>query len=109
VSRLDEVGRRFGLSAHGIAALRAVLELQAEDPTASTTVRDPEAAADRHVADSLVALEIPAVGAARRIVDIGSGAGWPGLALAAALPSARVALVESAVRHCRYLDRAVAA
>jgi 16S rRNA (guanine527-N7)-methyltransferase len=109
VSRLDAVGGRFGLSAHGIAALRAVLELQAEDPTASTTVRDAGAAADRHVADSLVALEIPAVGAARRIVDIGSGAGWPGLALAAALPSARVALVESAVRHCRYLDRAVAA
>jgi 16S rRNA (guanine527-N7)-methyltransferase len=109
VSRLDAVGGRFGLSAHAIAALRAVLELQAEDPTASTTVRDAGAAADRHVADSLVALEIPAVGAARRIVDIGSGAGWPGLALAAALPSARVALVESAVRHCRYLDRAVAA
>jgi 16S rRNA (guanine527-N7)-methyltransferase len=109
VSRLDAVGERFGLSEHGIAALRAILALQAEDPTASTTVRDPEAAADRHVADSLVALEIPAVGAARRIADIGSGAGWPGLALAAGLPSARVALVESAVRHCRYLDRAVAA
>src|SRR6185436_688225 len=28
-------------------------------------------------------------------------------ALAAALPEARVALVESAVRHCRYLERAV--
>jgi 16S rRNA (guanine527-N7)-methyltransferase len=110
VSRLDEVGRRFGLSEHGIAALRAILLLQAEDPTVSTTVRDPEAAADRHVADSLVALEIPAVRAGRRVADIGSGAGWPGLALAAAaLPSARVALVESAVRHCRYLERAVAA
>jgi 16S rRNA (guanine527-N7)-methyltransferase len=109
VSRLDEVGRRFGLSDHGIAALRAVLVLQAEDPTASTTVRDPEAAADRHVADSLVALELPAARAARHLADIGSGAGWPGLALAAALPAARVALVESAARHCRYLDRAVAA
>jgi 16S rRNA (guanine527-N7)-methyltransferase len=109
VSSLDEVGRRFGLSEHGIAALRPVLDLQAEDPTASTTVRDPDAAADRHVADSLVALEIPAVGAARRVADLGSGAGWPGLALASALPSARIALVESAVRHCRYLERAVAA
>jgi 16S rRNA (guanine527-N7)-methyltransferase len=29
--------------------------------------------------------------------------------LAAALPEARVSLVESAVRHCRYLERAVAA
>ena len=49
------------------------------------------------------------VRAARRIADLGAGAGWPGLALAAALPDARVALVESAVRHCRYLERAVAA
>src|SRR5918911_362016 len=64
---------------------------------------------ERHVADSLVALEIDAVRAARRIADIGSGAGWPGLALAAALPEARVTLVESAVRHSRYLEKAVAA
>ena len=109
MSRLDEVGERFGLSEEAIAALRAILELQAEDPTASTTVRDPDAAADRHVADSLVALELQAVRDARRAADIGSGAGWPGLALAAALPAAQVSLVESAVRHCRYLERAVAA
>ena len=70
---------------------------------------EPAAAADRHVADSLVALDLPAVRHARRIADLGSGAGWPGLALAAALPDARVALVESAIRHCRYLERAVAA
>jgi 16S rRNA (guanine527-N7)-methyltransferase len=52
---------------------------------------------------------VPAVRHARRIADLGSGAGWPGLALAAALPDARVALVESAIRHCRYLERVVAA
>ena len=63
---------------------------------APTTVRDPREAADRHLADSLVALELAPVRAARRFADIGSGAGWPGLALAAALPDARVALVESA-------------
>jgi 16S rRNA (guanine527-N7)-methyltransferase len=44
---------------------------------------------------------------ARRIADLGPGAGWPGLALAAALPDAHVSLVESAIRHCRYLERAV--
>jgi 16S rRNA (guanine527-N7)-methyltransferase len=109
VSRLDEVGRRFELPEDAVAALRAVLALQADDPTASTTVRDPDAAADRHVADSLVALELSAVCAARLIADLGSGAGWPGLALAAALPAAHVTLVESAARHCRYLERAVAA
>jgi 16S rRNA (guanine527-N7)-methyltransferase len=105
--RLGELAERFGLPEDATASLARLLELQAEDPTASTTVRDPAQAVDRHVADSLVALELPAVRAATRIVDLGSGAGWPGLALAAALPAATVTLVESASRRCRYLERAV--
>ena len=109
MKRLDELARRYALPPAGVAALEAILELQAADPAASTTVREPSQAVDRHVADSLVALELPAVRAARRIADLGAGAGWPGLALAASLPAARVALVESAIRHCRYLERAVAA
>lgn len=95
--------------AHAVDPLARVLELQAVDPTASTTVRDVDSAIARHVADSLVALELPYVAAARRIADIGSGAGWPGLALAAALPAASVTLIESQGRHCRYLERAVEA
>jgi 16S rRNA (guanine527-N7)-methyltransferase len=109
VTRLEELGRRYAVPPAGVSALRAILELQAADPAASTTVREPSQAVDRHVADSLVALELPAARGARRIADLGAGAGWPGLALAAALPDARVALVESAIRHCRYLERAVAA
>jgi 16S rRNA (guanine527-N7)-methyltransferase len=92
---------------HAVEPLARVLELQASDPAASTTVRDVDAAVERHVADSLSALEVAAVRDARRIADLGSGAGWPGLALAAALPEAHVWLVESAIRHCRYLERAV--
>ena len=106
MSRLQALGRRYGVPLDGI---EAILELQAADPAASTTVRAVEETVDRHVADSLVALELPQVRAARRIADLGAGAGWPGLALAAALPEAHVALVESAIRHCRYLERAVAA
>ena len=109
MNRLEELGRRFGVAPAGLDALHAILALQAEDPGASTTVRAIDQALDRHVADSLVAVDLPAVRVARRIADLGSGAGWPGLALAAALPDAEVALVESASRHCRYLERAVAA
>jgi 16S rRNA (guanine527-N7)-methyltransferase len=109
VTRLAELGRRYDVPPAGLRALQAILELQASDPTASTTVRAVKDAVDRHVADSLVAVDLPAVRDARRIADLGSGAGWPGLALAAALPDARVALVESTVRHCRYLERALAA
>jgi 16S rRNA (guanine527-N7)-methyltransferase len=106
VKHLAEVVARFGAPDGAIAPLARILELQAADPTASTTVREVGEALDRHVADSLVALQLPVVASARRIADLGSGAGWPGLALAAALPEAHVALVESAIRHCRYLSRA---
>jgi 16S rRNA (guanine527-N7)-methyltransferase len=98
--------KRFGAPESAVAPLARILELQATDPAASTTVRDPAEALDRHVADSLVALELQVVRDARRIADLGSGAGWPGLALAASLPGARVSMVESAIRHCRYLERA---
>jgi chromosome partitioning protein len=104
--KLAAVLDRFAVP--GFEPLAAVLELQAADPAASTTVRDPAEAVDRHVADSLVALELAVVRRAGRIADLGAGAGWPGLALAAALPAASVALVESASRHCRYLERAAA-
>lgn len=108
-ARLRWLGDRYGLAPGAIASTRALLEHQATNEHASTTVREPAVAVDRHVADSLVALELPFVRAARRIADLGSGAGWPGLALAAALPDARVVLVESAGRRCRYLRQAVAA
>lgn len=92
---------------HAVEPLLRILRLQAEDPTASTTVRSVEEAIPRHVADSLTVLELPFARSASRIADLGSGAGWPGLALAAALPQASVTLVESAIRHCRYLERAI--
>ena len=107
-ARLDELVAEHRLAPAAGPALAAVLGLQAVDPTASTTVREPAAAVERHVADSLTALAIGEVRAAGAVADIGSGAGWPGLALAAALPAARVSLVESAIRHCRYLERAAA-
>ena len=70
-----------------------------------TTVSDPEQAVDIHVADSLSGLEVPEVREARWIADIGSGAGFPGLVLAVALPRARVDMIESASRKCAVIDR----
>jgi 16S rRNA (guanine527-N7)-methyltransferase len=93
--------------AHALRALGRILELQSTDPTASTSVKHVPDAVGVHVADALVALELPYVAAAVRIADLGSGAGWPGLALAAALPDAHVSLVDSQIRHCRYLEKAV--
>lgn len=87
--------------------LALLLELVAEEPSAITTVREPAQGVDVHVADSLVALELPAVRSAGAVADLGSGGGFPGLALAVALPDARVALVESVGRKCAFLRAAV--
>jgi 16S rRNA (guanine527-N7)-methyltransferase len=66
-------------------------------------------AVDVHVADSLAALELPQLRQAQALADIGSGAGFPGLVLAAALPHARVDLIESARRKCEVIERLAAA
>lgn len=69
-------------------------------PVAASTV--PEAR-DVHIADSLTALELAPVRSAGRIADLGSGAGLPGLVIAASLPEARVDLIESTERKCEFL------
>jgi 16S rRNA (guanine527-N7)-methyltransferase len=89
--------------AEQLAALLQVLEADEHAPSA---VRDAERAAEVHLADSLIALGIGALRGADRIADLGSGAGFPGLALAVALPDAEVRLVESQKRKCEYLERA---
>lgn len=109
MSRARNLAERHGLGAASAERLSALVELLAADPTAPTSVRAPAEAADTHLADSLVALELDAVRSARAIADIGAGAGFPGLPLAVALPHARVWLVESARRKCEYLERAIAA
>lgn len=99
------MGDRYGLNADQMTQLGAILlELQSDDQ-APTTVTEAADAIDIHLADSLAALEIEAVGEARRIADIGSGAGFPGMALAVALPEAEVSLVESQRRKCEFLGR----
>ncbi|HEV2075017.1 MAG TPA: RsmG family class I SAM-dependent methyltransferase, partial [Thermoleophilaceae bacterium] len=65
----------------------------------------PVAAADAHLADALSALVLDEVRGARTIADIGSGAGFPGLALAAALPDAQVDLIEASRRKCEVVER----
>ena len=89
------------------AALEAVLDLLAEDPSAPSAVRDRQRAWRVHVADSLTGLELEALRGARRIADLGAGAGFPGLPLAIALPESQVDLIESTGRKCEFIRQAI--
>jgi 16S rRNA (guanine527-N7)-methyltransferase len=105
--RLHSLAERYRLTEGASGRLRCLHRVLAEDPLAPTAVRDPIKVIDDHLADSLVALELAPVRGARRLADLGSGAGVPGLPLAVALPETSVALVESSSRKCAFLDRAV--
>ncbi|HEX2707516.1 MAG TPA: 16S rRNA (guanine(527)-N(7))-methyltransferase RsmG [Solirubrobacterales bacterium] len=92
----------------GRDALGRILELLATERASVSSVVD-DRAWKVHVADSLTGLDVPELGAAERIADVGAGAGFPGLALAVALPNAEVDLIESIGRKCDFMRRAIAA
>ena len=71
-----------------------------------TAVTDPAELAEKHLVDSLALLRI--LGTARSVLDVGSGAGLPGIPLAIARPGLRVTCVEAASRKVAFV-KAVAA
>jgi 16S rRNA (guanine527-N7)-methyltransferase len=81
----------------------AILRELASSEHAPTTVRDTRKAVDAHLADSLVALDFYEIRSACAVADLGSGAGFPGTALAVALPQTTVSLIESHGRKCEFL------
>ncbi|MBS1882906.1 MAG: 16S rRNA (guanine(527)-N(7))-methyltransferase RsmG [Actinobacteria bacterium] len=89
-------------------ALETVLELLAQERASVSSVVD-QRAWRVHVEDSLTGLDVAELRGASRIADIGAGAGFPGLVLAAALPGATVDLIESVGRKTAFIARAAGA
>lgn len=100
---LTELQRRYGLSDAATVQLAAFAAALAFDPLAPTTVTEPARVRDDHVADALVALELPELRQGGVIADIGAGAGVPGIPLAIALPDAEVFLLEGNGKKCDFM------
>jgi 16S rRNA (guanine527-N7)-methyltransferase len=101
MTRLEALAVSYRLDPAALARL-----LEAVTGEDAPTAVSPADAVDLHLSDSLVALDLAEVRAAGTLADLGAGAGFPGLALAVALPRARVYLVESVGRKCDFLRRA---
>src|SRR5919199_1347004 len=72
-----------------------------------TSISEPDEIATKHFLDSLTLLLVHPPHARARIVDIGTGAGFPGVPLAIARADLAVTVVESVGKKVRFLDELV--
>lgn len=103
---LDAVGIK--LSAEALSTLERYADLVSLRGTSLNLVSagDADRILDRHVFDSLTAL--PLIDWENRdVVDIGSGAGFPGIPLAITQPSARFVLVDRTRKRVAFLMHAI--
>ncbi len=105
MSSITEAARELGVELKPEQAAKLIAHLDLMDEWGQrmnlTAIRDREQQLTKHVLDSLSV--IPYL-RGRRIADVGSGAGFPGIPLAIVMPEAQFALIESTGKKCRFLE-----
>jgi len=72
-----------------------------------TAIRDPEGVRTRHFLDSLTCLVEMSNNPPQRLIDIGTGAGFPGIPLKIVLPAMQLTLVESIGKKAQFCSHVV--
>jgi 16S rRNA (guanine527-N7)-methyltransferase len=74
-----------------------------------TSITEPDAVRVRHFLDSLSLTKVAALDSSLHVMDVGSGAGFPGMVLAIVYPQLRVTLLDSTGKKIAFLDHLVGA
>ncbi|MCI8497433.1 MAG: 16S rRNA (guanine(527)-N(7))-methyltransferase RsmG [Clostridiales bacterium] len=69
-----------------------------------TAIKEPDAVAVRHFADSLTLLSCCEIGTGASLIDVGTGAGFPGVAVAIARPDLQLTLLDSLNKRLVFLS-----
>ncbi|MBR1636174.1 MAG: 16S rRNA (guanine(527)-N(7))-methyltransferase RsmG [Lachnospiraceae bacterium] len=72
-----------------------------------TAITDPKEVAVKHMVDSLSAFDASLFRDGMRVIDVGSGAGFPGLALKIYFPSMKMVLLDSLQKRVKFLETVV--
>ena len=71
-----------------------------------TAITDPAEVLEKHLLDSLALIR--ALGGVSRLLDLGAGAGFPGIPVALAVPGLEVTLVDSVAKKVGFMKHAIA-
>lgn len=85
-------------------AVYEVLLLEWNERISLTAIREPRQIRLRHFLDSLSCITVTGSLDGRSLIDIGSGAGFPGIPLKIACPGLELAVVESIEKKARFLE-----
>jgi len=100
----QRIGVRLDAATIALCERYADLLIERNTTTNLTAITTPLDISRKHFLDSLSALAVRKWTGRERLVDVGSGAGFPGLALRLAIPGLRVTLVESMGKKARFLE-----
>ena len=108
-ARADEAG--IPLTAEQIGQFSVYNEMLLDWNTRMnlTALTAPEDVAVKHIIDSLTAYDAALFDGARTLIDVGTGAGLPGIPLAVYAPQLTVTLLDSLNKRVRFLTEATAA
>jgi 16S rRNA (guanine527-N7)-methyltransferase len=106
---IQEGGAQLGVAVSeaqlALLTAHAALLLHWNRKTNLTAITDPAGVAIKHVVDCLAPL--PLIPDAGRLLDIGSGGGFPGLVLKIMRPALQVSLIDAARKKVSFLAQAI--
>src|SRR5713226_521998 len=107
---IPEVLSRFGvtLAPSQVQAVRLYIYILLlwNQKVSLTSIKDPEEILSRHFGESMFAVEKAGI-TGGRLADVGSGAGFPGLAIKILCPAVEITLIETVTKKVAFLKEVV--
>ena len=100
----EQLQERFGKQKASTLLAYLDLVLARNEYINLTAVRDRNEALVKHVLDSLAIVDLPEYKEAETIIDVGTGAGFPGALLAIVSPEKKFTLLDSTLKRLRVID-----